>query len=51
MAMKTLILIPILFLVMNPSYSVDVAKQMKVRENPKVKVVRQITIARKVYLR
>ena len=49
--MKIIHLLPLLFVLVTPGYSLDMAKLVRVQENPKKAVVRQIYIAKAISLR
>ena len=49
--MKIILLLPLLFTLIIPCYSLDLAKQARVQENPKRAAVRQIYIAKEMSLK
>ena len=49
--MKIIRLLPLLSALVTPGYSLDMAKQVRVQENPKKAAVRQIYIAKEISLR
>jgi hypothetical protein len=49
--MKIILLLPLLFTLVIPCYSLDMAKQVQVQENPKRATIRQIYIAKEMSLR
>ena len=49
--MKIILFLPLLFTLVIPCYSLDMAKLVRVQENPRKAAVRQIYIAKEISLR